>query len=555
MAVKSGFFNSTETTGTDGSKTYDREYYAVDFANYLTKVVGNGVFATPSNNLQIVAGTGLNVVVKEGEGRIDGYWVKNDSDYTVTIDTPDVILDRIDRIVMQLNHDDREISIVYKKGTLATNPVAPALVRTEQIKEYSLARIYVGKNVTSIAQSAITDTRPLEDECGLIATMGVMESNNYFTQMQSFVDNFIATKSSEYETWEDAQQAAFTTWFNNIKETVTVTSLYREYQSVYRSNTENQQVITIPTSINYDNSGLDVLNVFINGMRLLKDVEYTISSDGTSITLTRPLDVANQDVEFVNKKSVSGTVAESVVTQVEKLQSEVDDLATCTYVATGTNDNIKLSNIVKAFLNGTGDYSSVADNASMKINVAGVMKTDTLIEDQMQFDFHSTAYSNRRVIIDFGNATIPVLPTSETGINILAIIGANSNVTIENAIIKIGNFNATTIYGIHGGVAKNCKIIINNQTATSVYGMWDGEEISNSRIEITSTATTVNGVYSTGRVVNNEIYHLSSTVGNSIVAGYAKILIGNIVNRTISTNPGVEIVNIGNLGVSYSGGE
>lgn len=535
MAIKSGFFNSTETTGTDGSKIYDREYYAVDFANYLTKVVGNGVFATPSNNLQIVTGVGLNVVVKEGEGRIDGYWVKNDSDYTITIDNPDVILDRIDRIVMQLNHDERKISIVYKKGTLATNPVAPELVRNEQVQEYSLARIYVGKNVTSIVQSAITDTRPLEDECGLIATMGVMESNNYFIQMQSFVDNFIESKSSEYETWEDVQKAAFDTWFDSIKDEVRATTLYREYQAVYRSNTKNQQTITIPTSINYSNNGLDVLNVFINGMRLLKNVEYTISSDGTSITLTTPLDVASQDVEFVNKKSVSGTVAESVVAQVEKLQSEVDNLATCTYVATGTNDNVKLSTMVKAFLNGTGDYSSVSDNASMKINVTGSLKADALIDSQMQFDFHSTATSNRKVIIDFGNATIPVLARTETSINLLAIIGANSDVTIENANIKIGNYNASTIYGFHGGTAKNCKITISNSTATSVYGMWGGKEISNSDIDITSTGTTVSGVYSTSKVVLNDII---TNKGNSIVATDSQILIGNTIKQPISKAEG-----------------
>lgn len=536
MAVKSGFFNSTETTETDGSKTYDREYYAVDFANYLVKVVGNGVFATPSNNLQIIAGTGLNVVVKAGEGRIDGYWVKNDSDYTVSIDQPDVILNRIDRIVMQLNHDDRKISIVYKKGTLATNPVAPKLVRTEQIKEYSLARVYVGKNVTSITQSVITDTRPLEDECGLIATMGVMESNNYFTQMQAFVDNFIATKSSEYETWEETQQAAFDTWFDATKEEVTATSLYREYQAVYRSNTKNQQVITIPTSINFSNNGLDVLNVFINGMRLLKNVEYTISSDGTSITLTTPLDVASQDIEFVNKKSVSGTAAESVVVQVEKLQDEVDNLATCTYIATGTNDNVKLSNMVKAFLNGTGDYSSVSDNASMKINVTGSLKADTLIDSQMQFDFHSTATSNRRVTIDFGNATIPVLATSQTSINLLAIIGAENNVTIENANIKIGNYNASTIYGFHGGIAKNCKILINNQTASTIYGIWGAKEISNSEIGITSTADNACGIYSTAKSLFNEV---KLNQGTSIYNG--SLIVGNMVNQDVVAGSATEI--------------
>lgn len=542
MAVKSGFFNSTETVAEDGSKTYDREYYAIDFANYLVKVVGNGVFATPSNNLQIIAGTGLNVIVKEGEGRIDGYWVKNDSDYTITIDQPDVILDRIDRIVMQLNHDERKISIVYKKGTLATAPVAPSLVRTEQIVEYSLARIYVGKKVTSISQTAITDTRPLEDECGLIATMGQMESNNYFIQMQKFVDNFMKTKSSEYETWEEAQKAAFNTWFNSIKDEVQATSLYREYQAVYTSNTKNQQTITIPTSINYSNNGLDVLNVFINGQRLLKNIEYTISSDGISIILTKPLDVATQDVEFVNKKSVSGTVAENVVVQVEKLQGEVDNLESCSYVATGSNDNIALSNIVQNFLNGTGDYSNVSDTSSMKINVIGTLAIGNLMSNQMIFDFHSSTSSNRKIIIDFGNATIPVL-TSSSSIETFVVFGMENNVVIENAIAKINNYEAENIYGFHGGNIRNSTLIINNPSVAtngSVYGVWGGDEVSNSKINITAVNTdSCYGIYSCKKVMYNNI---SSVRGYSISASNNQLLLGNTVNKSINKTSGtVEI--------------
>lgn len=550
MSVRSGFFNSL-VTKVDGVDTYDREYYAADFANYLVKVVGNGVFAKPSNNLQILASTGMNVVVKAGEGRIDGYWVNNESDYTLTIDQADVILNRIDRIVMQLNAETRKISIVYKAGTLATNPVAPELVRTEQIKEYSLARISVPKGTTTIYQSNITDTRPLEDECGLIATMGEMESNNYFIQMQSFVDNFIATKSSEYNTWEETQQAAFDTWFAQTKETVKATSLYREYQAVYTSQTKGEQVITIPTSINYVHNSLDVLNVFVNGMRLLKNVEYTINTNGTQISLTYGLDVVGTDVEFVNKKSVEDAVAENVVVQVEKLQDEVDSLADCTYIATGTNDNNKLSTIVKNFLNGTGDYSGVADNASMSIKVTGLLNIGNLIDNQVMFDFQSNdpSASNRRIFIDFGNATIPVLATTSTKKSIFTVISANEDVVIQNANIKVLNYNATTIYGIHGGVIDNCKIYIDNQTATNTYAIWGANKVSNTKIQVNVTNNGY-GIYGCKDCLTNWIKVISDSDNQvSIDAGQETIAIGNRIFPSITIS-GSDVKDIGNIDLS-----
>lgn len=537
MAIESGFFNSIETTASDGSKTYDREYYAIDFANYLNKVVSNGVFATPSNNLQILASTGMNVVVKNGEGRINGYWVRNTSDYTITIDPADVILNRIDRIVMQLNHENRQIDIVYKVGTLATNPVAPELVRTEQIEEYSLARIYVSKNATTIYQSNITDTRPLENECGLIATMGKMESNNYFIQMQNYVDNFMDEKSTEFKDW-----------FEDVKDEVTATSLYREYQALYKSNVTGQSIITIPTSINYVHNGLDILNVYINGMRLVKDVEYTINADGTSITLANPLDVATQDVEFVNKKSIEDSVAENVVIQVETLQDDVNNLSRCTYVASGSEDNIKLSNIVKNFLDGTGDYSSVSKNASMKIAVSGTLKIDNLIDSQSLFDFSSSTTSNRIVTIDFGNATIPKPTSPSTTQSILAVFNMSSNVIVENANVLVDTYNATTIYGAHGGTIRNTKMDITSG-ATTIYGIWGAEEVSNSKIDINSTKTSATsyGVYQTTKTVLNTINVTGSGTKYSISAGANQLLLANKVNTTISKATGT--VEIGTIQV------
>ena len=429
---------------------------------------------------------------------------------------------------------------------MATNPVPPTIVRNETVQEIFLANILVSKGATSINTANITDVRSSNDYCGFIACLvEQLNTTELFNQYEAAQNEFITEKTTEFNTWETNQKTNFDNWFDDIKDTVSATSLYREYQAVYRSNTVNQQVISIPTSINYVHNGLDVLNVFINGMRLLKNVEYTINSTGTQITLTTPLDVASQDIEFVNKKSVSGQAAESVVVQVEALEQQVNAIEDFNYLAKGSNDNITLSNMIQNFLNGTGDYSSVKDNASMKINVNGVLGIDTLIDNQMVFDFHSTTNSNRRVFIDFSNATITIPASPTTTQNILAIFGCENNVTIESANIKITNYNATTIYGFHGGIIKNSHLRIedNNGASTTIYGIWSGKELSDSLINI-SASCDIYGAYETERVQNNSIYVYGSAITDAVKSTSGFVIANDIDGNTdISSS----VINLGNI--------
>lgn len=520
--LKCGFYNAVMVDGIP-----DRTYNADEINDFLEGLVSrNGVFATVSTACQVTSGTGMQVVVKAGKGMVNNHWFKIDSDITLDIEAADVILNRIDSVVVKHSNVDRKITLEIKKGELATSPVASLLTRNEEVYEICLAKILVSKNITAINNSMITDTRSNNEVCGWITGLiNQIDTTTLFNQYETAQNNFIEEQTTEYINWEAGQQANFDTWFNGIKDEVKATNLYREYQAIYNTNISGQSVITIPSSINYVHNGLDVLNVYINGMRLLKDVEYTINSNGTQISLTVPLDVANTDVEFVNKKSIEGTAAESVVVQVENLQEDVDNLSTNIYLATGENDNVKLSNMVKNFLNATEDYSNVSDNASMKINVSGTLTIDSLIDNQMMFDFHGSVASNRKIIIDFANSTIPVMPRVDTKINLLAVFGCEGNVEVHNANVKVENYNATTIYGFHGGVAKNCNLNIDNSTATTIYGSWAGEEVSNSKIKING-AGTVYGVYAVEKCYFNTLTTSSSTTEYAIYSSNG-IYVGN----------------------------
>ena len=108
MTVTSGFFNSING---------DRKYNARQIGMYLGKIIRSGVFPNPSTNLQVTAAGGMAVQVWPGRGMADCHWMDNDSMYTVILDDADLILDRIDAVVMRLDESDdaREVCIAVKK--------------------------------------------------------------------------------------------------------------------------------------------------------------------------------------------------------------------------------------------------------------------------------------------------------------------------------------------------------------------------------------------------------------------------------------------------------
>lgn len=82
--------------------------------------------------------------------------------------------------------------------------------------------------------------------------------------------------------------------------------------------TATQGETEIPINITQYNKNLDILQVFVNGLRLIPDEEYTIDSN-EQITLAADVDI-NTPVSFVVYKSVDGLEAETVVQQVYTLQ-------------------------------------------------------------------------------------------------------------------------------------------------------------------------------------------------------------------------------------------
>ena len=197
MAEKSSFFNSIAG---------DRMYQASDFASYFNSLITNGVFPNPSTNLQIISNDDMTATVKVGKAWINGYVYINDSDLILPIEVADGILNRIDRIVIRFDTVGRLISTVVKKGTFASSPVAPTLVRDADFYELGIADIYIVNGATSIVQGDITDLRMNTTYCGWVNSLIQADTTTLLNQYESE----FAGKEVEFED-------AFNTWFTDVK--------------------------------------------------------------------------------------------------------------------------------------------------------------------------------------------------------------------------------------------------------------------------------------------------------------------------------------------------
>ena len=172
----------------------DRLYGAADWAAYFSQVISNGVFPVGSQ-LQATAGTGMQVNVSAGGAWINGYGYVNGSTYTLNIDAADGVLNRIDRIIVRWGRVERAIFLDVLKGTPASSPSAPALIRDADYYDLCITEISIPAGITEITGTHITDKRLDPVVCGIVSSLITPDTSGW------------------YEGWE----AEFQTWLAGVQ--------------------------------------------------------------------------------------------------------------------------------------------------------------------------------------------------------------------------------------------------------------------------------------------------------------------------------------------------
>lgn len=281
MAIKSMFFNAVKE-----GDVYDRTYNADDFSKYLENIVGNGVFPNPSTSLQVASSSGMDIVVRNGSAWIAGHKLINTAALPLTVDPAETLQNRIDRVVCYIDYVNRVMDIEIVKGTPATNPTAPALVRTDSRYELSLATIYVAKQVTSISNANITDTRADSTVCGwATGVLQQVDTSTLFQQWQTAYGDYYA----------DIKQQ-----LDDFMETLTQELGVNTYLQSFEKHRKVEAGVTSITDVfnvqGYSYEETDVINVYINGVLASEAAgDYTKDTSGTAlaiyITFNEPSDL------------------------------------------------------------------------------------------------------------------------------------------------------------------------------------------------------------------------------------------------------------------------
>lgn len=193
MAETSGFFQAMWNDDLKNPITdqytgwWDKDYNYKQFLDYFKLFVGNGVFGSPTNQLKVIPGTGLSVIVTEGWAFINGAWYHNDSNKEIALASNGQSSNRVDSIKIRYSDSDRTITTNAYTGE--TN-----VIRGDTVYELKIAEIIVPPSAVTVSVTNITDTRTDESVCGLVkGLMEVETTADLFAQYESIFNDWFVT--------------------------------------------------------------------------------------------------------------------------------------------------------------------------------------------------------------------------------------------------------------------------------------------------------------------------------------------------------------------------
>lgn len=242
MAITYGFYNSVN---------HDRKYFAEDMSRILDGVISEGVFSAIGKHYSVTANGGNTVLVESGNAWFNHTWTYNDSQILKELQTSDVLNDRIDAIVIEVNRSDevRENSIKVVTGVASSTPEKPEFTKTDLISQHPIAYISRKANSTEILQSDITSCVGTEECPYVTGPASTVSADDLLKQWQGEFDEWIAnvkasgdkiiedlqpqveekmnefinqmTTIKDYTTKQiDAKMSEFNTWYNSIKDQI-----------------------------------------------------------------------------------------------------------------------------------------------------------------------------------------------------------------------------------------------------------------------------------------------------------------------------------------------
>lgn len=210
MSVSSGFFNSLNG---------DRKYNAAQMSAIFDGLIIDGIFASIGTAFAVKAAGGLTVNVGIGKAWFDHTWTVNDSILPMTAPEAEVLLDRIDAVVLEVNGMEsvRNNTIKFVKGNPSSAPSRPTLTNEGNVHQYPLCYIYRKYGTAVINQADITPMVGTESTPFVTGILQTISLDELLGKWQDELDRFTNARSQEVDDWIAQEESDFTTWFDKMK--------------------------------------------------------------------------------------------------------------------------------------------------------------------------------------------------------------------------------------------------------------------------------------------------------------------------------------------------
>ena len=209
MSLTGGFFNS---------KDHDRRYNAETISRLFDGIIEDGVYETYGDKFIVRQASGMDVKIGTGRAWFDHCWIHNDAKYRITIDSSEVVLNRIDTIVIDVDHSTsvRAVSFKVIRGIPASSPVAAELVNEEDHKQHPICRILVKAGATEITDANITNLVGTSECPFVIGVLKVLKADELLAQWASDYSQWKAANSNDFKKWQASEEAAFMEWLSDL---------------------------------------------------------------------------------------------------------------------------------------------------------------------------------------------------------------------------------------------------------------------------------------------------------------------------------------------------
>lgn len=205
MALTYGFYNSMNG---------DRRYNSRHMSKLFNGIIKDGIFMSIGTSMVVTATDSMVVNVGIGRAWFNGTWTDNDSVMELRLTASDLLMDRIDAVVLEVDTNDnvRTNSIKVITGEPSTVPNQPTMIRESGRYQYPLAYIYVAGTVETITQANITNMVGTSETPFVTGVLETMNTDALIAQWKQEWVEWVASKEAEYVNWTTEEKAEYDQW-------------------------------------------------------------------------------------------------------------------------------------------------------------------------------------------------------------------------------------------------------------------------------------------------------------------------------------------------------